>query len=69
MTNFYCLICKRLAGDVITMPRGSDYAGQAVCVRCACEHFDKAIKKARERTLGAAVGTETVTIGYWSVNP
>jgi hypothetical protein len=47
MQNFYCLICKRIVGEGLSMPRGSDYAGQAVCVRCACEHFDKAIQNAR----------------------
>lgn len=59
MNNFYCLICKRITTEGVTMPCGSDYAGHMICVKCACEHFDKAIRDARRAR------TETVTIGYW----
>ncbi len=47
--NYYCLICKGIvsAYNALLMPADSDYAGQAVCRRCACLHFDRTIKAAR----------------------
>ena len=45
----YCLICKCVTSSnhALIMPQGSDYVGQAVCHRCACTHFDRTIKAAR----------------------
>ena len=48
MNNYHCLICKRITNEGVTMPRGSDYAGQVVCAKCVSVHFDKAIREARQ---------------------